>query len=62
MPPETQHGPAWNGNETCPFCGRPIRDSGAGFIAHTRANQECQSAFDDWRRRIQADMVGGWSG
>lgn len=56
------HSPSWNGTETCPFCGRSIQDPGAGFIAHTRDHPDCRSAFDGWRRRLQEDLVGGWSG
>ncbi len=56
------HSRSWNDTESCPFCGLPIQDPGAGFIAHTRKNPDCQSAFEGWRRRLQEDLVGGWSG
>ncbi|MFB6114140.1 MAG: hypothetical protein ABEJ58_08590 [Halodesulfurarchaeum sp.] len=60
LPDDNKTMAAWDGTNTCPFCGTTIDDPGVGFIEHTRVSPYCKGAFDVWRERVAEDISGEW--
>jgi SET domain-containing protein len=52
----------WTDPHQCPFCDEALATPGEGFMIHLDENADCESEFEDWRRRVSDDMRGGWAG
>lgn len=52
----------WSDPSTCPFCGAPLANPGAGFVDHIDESPDCESSFDHWRQNVAGDLGGAWMG